>query len=851
MELGQNDEITKLIMNSALDAIICMDDEGSITLWTKQAEKIFGWMEDEVKGKQLSDIIIPMRYRERHKVGLKHYVKSGKNKVLNRAIEIEGLHRSGNEFPIELTIVPIKRGENEFFCAFLRDISERKAAEEQTLKERTLSDALINGLPGVFYLYNKGGKFLRWNKNLETVTGYTDGEISAMNPLDFFDPDEKEILTDKIRSVFIKGQDEVEADFITKEGKKIRYYLNGWKINYEGEDCLLGVGIDISTRIKAEEESLKSELRYRSLINQASDAIFIADLQGNFTDVNESLCALTGYSKEELLKMNAAEFVEPAHLKEKPIPYERFKGGEHIFNERRVVLRNGSVIDMEVNSKKIGDSHILGIARDITERKKANEQLVKSEQKYRSLIEQASDPIMITDFKGNFIDVNTSLCQIFGYSKSELLKLNIAALIDPENLKEQPIKFELLATGQHVFSQRRMMKRDGSFIEVEANVKKVDENYVMAIVRDVTELRKVEREIKISEARFRGAFEYSAIGMAITTLEGKWMKVNHELCRITGYSEKELLDLSFKEITHPDDLPNDNRNVEKMLTGKIDSYRSEKRYIHKSGDIVWGNLAVSVVRDPHGIPLYFVAQIENISERKKAEEEIRQSQNTLRELSAHLQTVREEERTSIAREIHDELGQQLTGLKMDLSSLKKKIPSENKDAHKKTVSMMSLLDVTMKTVRHISSELRPGILDDLGLIDAINWQGIEFEKRTGVRCQFKSKLRNRSFDKEFSTGIFRVFQETLTNVARHAKATKVNTTLESDRKNIILKVQDNGKGFDSDEVKKKKTLGLVGMKERGITLGGKISIESAKGKGTTVILQVPLKLSKSKTNSAK
>src|SRR5690349_8235534 len=146
-------------------------------------------------------------------------------------------------------------------------------------------------------------------------------------------------------------------------------------------------------------------------------------------------------------------------------------------------------------------------------------------------------------------------------------------------------------------------------------------------------------------------------------------------------------------------------------------------------------------------------------ERKMAEEEIRKSHEELRQLSSYLETIREEERTSIAREIHDELGQQLTGLKMDISWLNKKVPKENKIVQEKISGMLSLVDTTVKTVRRISTELRPGILDDLGLIDALQWQSHEFEKRTGITCSFNTTFKDPSFEKHLSTGIFRVFQE--------------------------------------------------------------------------------------------
>jgi signal transduction histidine kinase len=211
----------------------------------------------------------------------------------------------------------------------------------------------------------------------------------------------------------------------------------------------------------------------------------------------------------------------------------------------------------------------------------------------------------------------------------------------------------------------------------------------------------------------------------------------------------------------------------------------------------------------------------------------------IRRLNAHLQTIREEERASIAREIHDELGQQLTGLKMDTSWLNKKLSGKDEKLEHKLSDMLSLIDSTVKTVRRISSDLRPGVLDDLGLIAALEWQSSEFEKRSGIACNFTANYHEKEPDKKTAMGIFRVYQEALTNVMRHASATEVNAKLEKQNDHIILTVADNGKGFDSDSNMERKTLGLIGMKERALMMGGELHISSKKGVGTTVTLKIP------------
>lgn len=280
-----------------------------------------------------------------------------------------------------------------------------------------------------------------------------------------------------------------------------------------------------------------------------------------------------------------------------------------------------------------------GICHDITYYKEAEELMRASEARYRSLFEQASNPILITDFKGNFTDVNTSFCRLFGYSREELLTRHISDVIESRNLTDRPIRFDLLAQGDHIFSERQMVKKDGTIVEVEANVKRVDENTVMAIVRDVTDLRKAQKEQQLSEARFRGAFEDSATGMALVTMDGKWLKVNRALCVIVGYTEEELLQGTFREITHPDDLAADERNMEQSLRGELTLFQVQKRYLHKSGAVVWVNINVSVIKDSSGRPQYFVAQIEDITDRQRIEWEKEHARHLLNERIKELTTL--------------------------------------------------------------------------------------------------------------------------------------------------------------------------------------------------------------------
>ncbi|HCX02831.1 MAG TPA: hypothetical protein DHO02_10800 [Syntrophaceae bacterium] len=235
-----------------------------------------------------------------------------------------------------------------------------------------------------------------------------------------------------------------------------------------------------------------------------------------------------------------------------------------------------------------------------------------------------------------------------------------------------------------------------------------------------------------------------------------------------------------------------------------------------------------------------VITYENITDRKRAAQELEFSRHQLRQLSAHLQSIREKERTRIARELHDELGQLLTALNTEIVLLKNKIPAGQNILSDRAQSMSFLVELTMQTVKRIYMGLRPGMLDHLGLTAAIAWQAEEFSRRTGIVCDVSFNPEDMTIDPDLTSTIFRIFQETLTNVQRHAKATKVTVNLKATDDQLEFVVKDNGKGIAEEQLKKPDSFGLMGIKERVYHWGGSEAIVGKIGKGTTITISIPL-----------
>jgi PAS domain S-box-containing protein len=363
--------------------------------------------------------------------------------------------------------------------------------------------------------------------------------------------------------------------------------------------------------------------------------------------------------------------------------------------------------------------------------------------------------------------------------------------------------------------------------------------------QEVQERKRVEEALKESKELFEKTF--TSQRDAIFILDAKnppaILDCNPAALEMFGYSRQEVLGLGHTTaFLHVDEATL--RKFQEYLYPAIEKrgffHLPEFKMKKKDGTIFPTEHSVAVLKDQGGKPIGWVSVVRDITKRKQAEEQLKQSREQLRNLSAHIESARETERTSIAREVHDELGQALTALKMDLSWLNKRLPKEQEALINKTGEMSKLIGKTIQTVKRISTELRPGVLDDLGLTAAVEWQVQEFQDRTRIKCEFTAKDEDINIDRDLATGIFRIFQEALTNVARHANATKVKVSLKERDGQLLLQVRDNGKGITEGQIAHPKSFGLIGMRERARSWNGNVKIDGISGKGTIVTVSIPL-----------
>jgi len=483
--------------------------------------------------------------------------------------------------------------------------------------------------------------------------------------------------------------------------------------------------------------------------------------------------------------------------------------------------------------------NFIQINRNITERVLDEERLQKNEERYRELANSITDVFFAMDKNLRYTYWNKASEKLTGIPAKDAIGKSLFEIFpdSPEIRKAERASREVLKTRKSTtFINEYPLQGKRRFFDITAYPSK---DGLSVFARDITKQKETELAFWESEKRYRTLFNGVPVGLYRTAPDGKILDANMALIEIMGYPNREtILSVNTGDVyVNSKDREFFQATIEKQ--GAI--YGFETQLYRYDGIPVWVGINARLVKNVDGNLLYYEGSLTDISERKQAEEEISKSQAQLRNLANHLQSVREEERTSIAREIHDELGQALTGLKMDISWMAKRIPEDQTQLLDKLNAMSELNVNTLRTVQKISTELRPGLLDDLGLVAAVEWQTEEFQNRTGIPCRLTVDPEDIAVDERRATTLFRIFQETLTNITRHAQATKVTVHLKEKEETIELRVRDNGKGITPEQLTNPHSFGLIGIRERVHPWGGEVTIKGRPGRGTTVVVRMKAK----------
>lgn len=732
------------------------------------------------------------------------------------------------------------------------DITTLKNAELEVIRSQKQFRSLVENISGVYWVNDLDTqRTLYISPSYETIWGRTCNELYH-DPAAFLKavhPDDVKQLTDAYTNIAEHKQFRIEYRIVRPDGD-IRWVAA--KINVaegeEGHRTEYGYAEDITEQRRAEKELVESNARFQIVSKATSDLVWDWDLINGELWWNDNYYQNLGYKKvkeivsvsewydrihpdeRERVRMNAEKtFRGKGSVWRDEYRYQKADGTYLHFLDRGFIMRDKSGNALRMIGSMIDMTPIYTVQRKIEE----------SEMRLRTILDTDPECIKLLDKDIRLLDVNKAGLRMMETDKSSLIVgTSFLRFVHAENQETVGKMIRDVFDGHSGSMEFRMISLKGTERWCEMSVVPFTNAggeviSALGVTRDISERKKAELAVRLSEEKYRTLVEQAADAIALYDAAGKILETNTSSSRLLGYTRKELTGMRLDQILLPEDIV-ENPVQYDLLSAGVSTVKI-RRMRRKDGSVV-----VTEVRSQRLPDGRFLSVIRDMTERIKAEEELKASFTAVRKLTAYLQNIREEERANIAREIHDELGQQLTVLKMDIAWLNKRFKGVDTKVDDRLKDLLQMLDETVQSVRRISSQLRPSLLDDLGLTAAMEWQLGEFEKRAGVHTVFHAPKQDPSLEETAKTALFRIFQESLTNVARHAEASLVSVSLIEKKGQVTMTVSDDGKGFDQSKLGEKRTLGILGMKERTEMIGGRYEISSQPGGGTTVMVSVPL-----------
>ena len=622
-------------------------------------------------------------------------------------------------------------------------------------------------------------------------------------------------------------------------------------LNEAGEN--LSFALDLLEKEKWRKHSLEaileSERRYETLTRISPVGIFHTTKEGYTTYVNPFWCSLSGIRDADALGngwMTAVHPEDRLHLRE---GWNKATKEKHnSFSEYRFLRPDGSIVwvlgqaipELDESGQIVG---YVGTITNITERKKAEVALKQTTEKYRKaqvIGKMGHWELDITTKELSWSDEIFSIFDTSSQSSSGRYDRFLNAIHPEDRATVEEALEKAIGSKGKIDYTHRIINSEGkiSYVQEQGEFLYNDQGkpVLTGTAQDVTEIIKARDEI-IKERNVSDSIINSLPGIFyVFTREGKYLRWNHNLETITGYTTEEIRGMSPSDLVHPDEKEKiTNAITETFTTGEssiqgllVCKDKSTVSYYYTGLTIIYeGELCLMGV----GI---------DTSERELAKQKLRETSQQLRELTSHLVKVREEERKRIGREIHDELGQKLTAIKMDVAWLNKKLPDENILFRDKFRNILAMLDDGNHSIRRILSELRPAILDNFGLLEALLWQTQHFTATTNIPVKINTLESKLLIPENIATSLFRIFQEALTNIARYSQATEVVISINISEEVLLCAIEDDGIGFDPDILNHKKSFGVLGMKERIGSLNGTFKLITSVNNGTKLEITIPI-----------
>jgi PAS domain S-box-containing protein len=805
------------------------------------APEMAPWREAALGNNYLSSIALPLK-RSGKVVGVFSLYASKKN--FFDAEETALLRDLANDISFALEVF-----EHE---------TRREKAEQALLESKLRYQTLTESSPvGIFHT-NADGWTTYVNPCWCQIAGLTPEEALGNGWLEAVYPGDREALALEWEAAFHDRRSSTcEYRFVRPDGSIVwalgkavpEKGINGEILGY------IGTTTDITDlkRAKQESDDAKQEItnkerRFRALIENSTDGLTILGPTGTVEEVSPTGEKIMGYSKEDLAQKKGAQLIYPddeelvmaTWLKVLESP------GEPFTIEYRYQLPDGHYRWLVCTYKNLlHEPYVKGIVvnyHDITEKKNAELQLQKSEELYRRAEAMGKIGHFELDIRENTLSFSDEIFRILETPPTTFTGRSDAflELVHPDDtpvfirVRESALQGKKLDHIHRIITPTGHTKYVHDLAELVFD-EKGERRYLSGTIQDITAQVIAQNQI-INERNLSDSIINSLPGVFyLFDQEGRHLRWNQNFEKVSQYTAEEMAHVRPADLVPPEEL--------ELLHEKIEN-------VFRTGeDHVQANF---LRKDNTVIPYYFTGKSIvyegklcllgvgiDLSDRFAAQEKIDQTTQQLRELAAYLQNIREEERIEIARDIHDDLGQQLTAVQIAIFRLTKQWAREQA-LEKQLQGITDMIAHAIRSIRRISTQLRPAVLDDIGLVEAMKWQTDEFQKRFSIPIDAHFSAVPDNLQQKIAVTLFRIYQETLTNIARHAAASQVQVRLTADHRQIHLEVQDDGQGFDEEAINTKKTLGLLGMQERARTIGGEFGINSQPGKGTSINILIPL-----------
>lgn len=834
-----------VLFSHITDAVVSLDKDMCITSWNKYAAAIFGWEEHEMLGVQYRNFLQPFYPGICEESERLVYYDKGEwrgNVIFSR--------KNGERFLANVSYGLLKDADGNISgtVAVVRDRTEQQKNEKQLLYLAELVNKTYDAIISIDINF----VIISWNKGAEILYGYTAAEATGKDISLLLGWENAASRFSETR--LTPGKD------VYWQGEEMHYHKNGTEVYalvsvsmiQDEQDSVTGyviVGKDISQRKELETklQRLNHELEQRMqrkaqelshVFERVSDAFVAFDADWNYTYLNKKAGEVIGRSPEQLIGKNIwREFPEKLdeplyrqyfEVMETQEP-KRIEAWNSLYNAWFEVLFYPSPDGLSV------------YFRNITDKKRAEQSLEEARKRYERIMETVQEGIWHIDENTRTTYVNRYLSKLLGYPTEEIVSKSPLEFITPQHRNKALENIEERKKGISKQHELSFYNRKGEVIHalIQSTPVYNGQQYAGSIstLLDITQKKKAEEELRLSEHKYRVIFENNPLPLFMLEYPKRnFVAVNDAFVQKFGYSKSELENMNIRALRRPDEVHKSDE-IARLLEEKK-QFR-ERMFLRKKdgGDLLFDVQAAEVIFEGKKV---FLASAHDITELAKAEEALLQTNKQLRELTIHLQKIREEERQHISREIHDELGQHLTALKLDLSWIARKMTTQRESIVTKIKSSLDLVNGTIHTVRRLATELRPAMLDELGLAEAIRWQTNEFSRRTGIKVEFETTADEFVFPPDISISFFRILQESLTNIARHAEAGAVKCRLYSTDSFLQLEICDDGKGFHAYNAGDKRSLGLLGIKERVAMLHGEYQLSSEPMKGTKLMVKVPL-----------